>query len=312
MFGYPFAFIRWRHPQTHRVHWLEINRGPETGFPEQLQTNGLRRRGDAFSSGFGPYEQARLARETNGIFFMLPSVEDQLVGRQNRHHYELEAMRPFMPDLRSRLEVLRDRDHYPLRAVIWKVISDLSPFDERSKSIVELDHEFPLDFAELTKSVRDNQTKATLLLTYMADAQAVLETGTKLRDQEADPRWQANFDLIAAQLVGYQARIYEYGVGLEAFLRNYPAEIRRHPPMRGAEALHNWHIRLRNRTLTEESRSYIVKADEMLQQVAETYRGTPWGARAEWEFQRGYGVYLAPYYDEPWKEVRDPDPIPKL
>ena len=84
VFGYPYAFVRWRHPQTRRMHWLRIDRGPETGFPEQLQTNGLSRRRDAFSSGFGPFEQARLARETNGIFFMLPSIEEDLVGKEQK------------------------------------------------------------------------------------------------------------------------------------------------------------------------------------------------------------------------------------
>ena len=38
VFGYPYAHISWRHPQTGHVHWLPINRGPETGFVEQLRT----------------------------------------------------------------------------------------------------------------------------------------------------------------------------------------------------------------------------------------------------------------------------------
>ncbi len=312
MFGYPFAFIRWRHPQTQRVHWLEINRGPETGFPEQLQTNGLRRRNDAFSSGFGPYEQSRLARETNGIFFMLPSVEKDLVGNENRYRYDLEAMRPFLPDLRSRLEVLQDRDQYPLRSVIWQAISDLNPYNERAQRVVELEHDFPVAFAELAGVVRENQLKAKLLIRYMAEVEAILVAGTKYREQEADPRWQANYDLICAQLVAYQARVYEYGVGLEAFLRNYAAELKRHPPRRGDEVLHSWHLRLRDRTLTQESVPYIERAGEMLEGVAEEYRGTPWAARAEWEKRRGYGIYLGPYYDLPWKNVKNPSPLPKL
>jgi hypothetical protein len=312
MFGYPFAFIRWRHPETQRVHWLEINRGPETGFPEQLQTNGLRRRNDAFSSGFGPYEQSRLARETNGIFFMLPSVERDLVGKENRYRYDLEAMRPFLPDLRSRLEVLQDRGDYPLRSLIWRVISDLNPFDERAQQIVELEHDFSLRFDVLANEIRENQTKAKLLIRYMARVEALLQQGKKLREQEANPRWQANFDLIHAQLIAYQARVYEYGVGLEAFLRNYPAEIRKHTPRRGNEVLHSWHIRGRSQTLTEESRPYIERADEMLERVADGYRGTPWGARAEWEKRRGYGIYLGPYYDLPYKQVTNPMPLPKL
>ena len=47
VFGYPYAHMRYVHPQTKRPHWLRIDRGPETGFVEQLQTNGFRRRYDA-------------------------------------------------------------------------------------------------------------------------------------------------------------------------------------------------------------------------------------------------------------------------
>ena len=60
VFGYPYAHVRWVHPQTKHVHWLQIDRGPETAFVEQLQTDGFRRRYDAHSSGYGPYECTRL------------------------------------------------------------------------------------------------------------------------------------------------------------------------------------------------------------------------------------------------------------
>ena len=96
VFGYPYAHIRWQHPQTKRWHWLRVDRGPETAFIEQLQTNGFWRRHDAFDSGFGPYEQTRMSKETGGIFFMLPTVEKNLVQGQNRK-YELEALRPYKP-----------------------------------------------------------------------------------------------------------------------------------------------------------------------------------------------------------------------
>ena len=90
VFGYPYAHMRWVHPQTKRVHWLPIDRGPETAFVEQLQTDGFHRRYDAHPSGFGPYECTRLGRETGGIFFMLPSLETNLVHGEKRN-YDLEA-----------------------------------------------------------------------------------------------------------------------------------------------------------------------------------------------------------------------------
>src|SRR5262249_30558946 len=71
-FGYPYALMTWTDKKYHLKHWLRINRGPETPFPELLQTDGLHERWSYVSSGFGPYEQVRLARESGGIFFLLP------------------------------------------------------------------------------------------------------------------------------------------------------------------------------------------------------------------------------------------------
>ena len=313
VFGYPYAHIRWRHPQTDRMHWLQIDRGPETGFPEQLQTDGFRRRSDAFSSGFGPYEEARLARETNGIFFMLPTVEKDLVGAGNKHRYELESLRPFVPDLRSRIEVFAERDKYPLRQLIWKVISDLNPYNPVAKDVVELKTDgFSLQRPVLFTQIRENQQKAKLLLQYMGMAEKTLESGRQLREQEADPRWQANYDLIYAQLVAYQARIYEYGVGLEVFLANWQTEVERTPRTRGKEMLIHWDARTRPETITQESRPYQLRATELLSFVQEQFPGTPWSARARYELKRGYGVYCFPDYDLPYKTVKNPIKVPNL
>ena len=80
IFGYPYARQRWIDPKFGLHFWIKVRRGPETAFPEALQYDGLHERWDAFSSGFGPYEQVRLARESGGIYFMLPGDEEDLIG----------------------------------------------------------------------------------------------------------------------------------------------------------------------------------------------------------------------------------------
>ena len=307
VFGYPYAFIRWRHPQTKRPHWLRIDRGPETGFPEQLQTNGFRRRHDAFSSGFGPYEQTRMARETNAIFFMLPTVEKDLV-RGQKVRYDLEALRPYRPDLRARKEVFADRDEFPLRTLIWKVIQDLNPHKKDAKAVVEMRIEYSLDPQKFVQQARQEQAKAKLHLQYMAEAEKALIAGKKLREQEADPRWQANYDLILAQLVAYQARMYEYGVALDAFMANPKTA----PPKKGDLVLHNWDIRTVKPVRTEEAKPYIDRAKYMFAQVKRDHPGSPWAARADWEMRRGFGVDLRPEYDVKYDEVENAIPIPNL
>ncbi|MCG8651394.1 MAG: hypothetical protein MI861_16255, partial [Pirellulales bacterium] len=307
VFGYPLAHIRWPHPQTKRVHWLPIDRGPETGFPEQLQTNGFRRRHDAFSSGFGPYEQTRLARETNGIFFMLPSVETNLVGAQ-KERYEMEALRPYRPDLRARWEVLADRDEFPLRSLIWQVIQDLNPHNKAAKKVIELRMDFALARQQFVQQARQEQAKAKIHLQYMAEAEKALLQGASYREQEVDPRWQANYDLILAQLVAYQARTYEYGVALEDFIRN-PKQA---PAKRNERVLANWDIRTVEKVRTEEAKPYIKRARQLFAEVQKNHPGSPWAARAAFELRRGFGVDLRPDYHVPYVKVANPTKPPKL
>lgn len=307
VFGSPYAYIRWRHPQTQRPHWLQIDRGPETGFPELLQTDGIRRRYDAFSAGFGPYAQARLAYETNGIFFMLPSVEDDLVGAY-KYRYDMEALRPYRPDLRAAQQILASRGEHPLRMLIWQVIQDLNPYQERARNIVELRVSFSLAPAEFITQARQEQTKAKLQLQYMARAEKALLEGAKWRQQEADPRWQANYDLILAQLIAYQARIWEYGVALDAFIEK-PKQAE---PRRGQQVLHSWDIRNVAEIRTEEASPSIDRARQLFAALIKEHPGSPWAARAQWELDRGFGIDLHPYYDQPYHQVADPSPPPKL
>jgi hypothetical protein len=307
VFGYPYAFFRWRHPQTNRIHWLPMNRGPETGFPEQLQTNGFRRRHDAFSSGFGPYEQARLARETNGIFFMLPSIETNLVGNY-KERYDLEALRPYRPDLRARMEVLADRAEFPLRTLIWKVIQDLNPYHQASKKSVEMRMEFSLEGPIFLQQARTEQSKAKMHLRYMAEAEKALIDGEHFRAQEADPRWQANYDIILAQLIAYQARIYEYGVALDAFIQSP----KKAAPIKGDKRLVHWDIHTVKQVRTEDAKPYIKRANERFAQIKVEHPGSPWAARATWEQRRGFGVDLRPEYRLPIKKVKNPIKPPKL
>ncbi len=307
VFGYPFAYIRWRHPQTKRIHWLQIDRGPETGFPEQLQTNGFRRRHDAFSSGFGPYEQTRMARETNGIFFMLPSVETNLVGAQ-KERYEMESLRPYRPDLRARIEVFADRDQYPLRTLIWQVIQDLNPHNVDTGKAVELRMEFSLVPQQFVQQTRQEQAKAKMHLAYMAEAEQALLSGAHLREQEVDPRWQANYDLILAQLVAYQARTYEYGVALDDFIKS-PKQA---PPTKGDKRLVHWDVQTVGKVRTEDAKPYIERARKLFAGVQQNHPGSPWAARAAGELKRGFGVDLRPEYREPYVKVANPIPPPKL
>lgn len=292
-FGYPYAHMKWIHPQTGSTHYLPVDRGPETAFVEQLQISAFRRRTDAFPSGFGPYEQTRICRETGGVFFMLPSLESA-IHRGEKRKYELEQMRAYRPDLRSRIETLAERDETPLQVLLWKVISDLNPYDDRVSEIIELRVRFSPDEATFVQQVREEQQKALIYLDYLARAQKALEERRQLRDGNDSIRWRANYDLVYSQLIAFQARVYEYGAYLEYFLNNPKTA----EAIKGNRKFVGWHVNIR-RDLIDEERSgpYVEKATELFEAIAAENPGTPWASLAEKEMIQGYGVDLVPIYD---------------
>ncbi len=308
VFGYPYVHIRWVHPQTRHVHWIRIDRGPETAFVEQLQTDGFHRRYDAHPSGFGPFECSRMGRETGGIFFMLPSLEANLV-RGEKRNYDMEA--PYFPDLRSKLENKADIERSPLRLMLEKVIYDLNPYNPAVQPKIEMRVEFPRDFEPFVRSARHEQAKAIIYLQYLGLAEATVGKMERQRKQEASPRWQANYDLLYAQLVAYQARMYEYGACLEDFIQHPKTAPLTRPP--NLTHVH-WDIRTRQ-TLREPEKvkPYIDRATEMFKQIMQQHAGTPWAARAEHELKRGFGVELIPDYDGPHPTPSGQlIPVPKL
>ena len=147
------------------------------------------------------------------------------------------------------------------------------------------------------RQARIEQVKARAYLTYLARVQAILEAGSRHRDEEADPRWQANYDLIYAQLIAYQARIWEYGASLEAFVQKPKIVPLTKPP--NLQLIH-WNVHVRKETLTTESLPYIEKARQLFNVVIENHPGTPWAGRAQNELQRGFGVDFRPEYRKPY------------
>jgi hypothetical protein len=139
VFGYPYAQIVWKDPLYGLPFWVQIYRGPETAFPECLQWDGLRARHDAFSAGFGPYEQVRIAKETGGIFFVLPSEEENLSGAGAHEERKFRAydMKQYQPLLLSRREYLQRRNRSKFRTQIWNVIAKLNPHTDKQLNIKE-------------------------------------------------------------------------------------------------------------------------------------------------------------------------------
>ncbi|MBI1899871.1 MAG: VWA domain-containing protein [Planctomycetia bacterium] len=304
VFGYPWCYMNWEDPKTQINYWLQIDRGPESAFVEQLQTEGFWRRYDAHASGFGPYEQTRLARETGGVFFMLPSPELRLVGRDQRK-YVLGRLRPYMPSLEPRHVYEQERNQSELRAKLWYVINVLNPWNPQQAPHIVMRQDFTINLANLPAGnlafAREAQVeiaKSIRYLEFLDLAQKEMEKIKPLRDKEIYPRWQANYDLVYAQIITFKVRVHEYAAYLDWFVKN-PKVPNIKPPNPRTTATW-WRITYRRDTLTDEStKSDQQFATDLFNKIIQEHAGTPWASRAEDELRRGFGVELYQHWDDP-------------
>jgi hypothetical protein len=308
VFGYPFAHLRWIDPATKIGFWLRIDRGPESPQPEQLQVDGIHRRHDAHPSGFGPYEQSRLARQTGGVFFLLPSPESNLVRRDDRR-YDPDAMRPYLPDLSARPDYAAERDKHPMRAVLWKVVTDLNPYATDRADLVQVRlWDWPIERDAFAREAARNVAKAEQLIGYFAGAERELAKVRPHRDRDPSLRWRANFDTTYAQTIAYQARLKEYVAYIKAFVET-PKAIRNE--LGPARPTNRWDGHYVKRTLVNDAaaREQRDTATRLFQQTIADHPGTPWAARAEYELARGFGLELREDYEDPRRgSVKVPTP----
>lgn len=234
VFGSLYAHVYWKQPISGRIFYLPIRRGPETPFAELLQYGGFRRRMDAHMSGFGPYEQVRLCRMTNGIFFQLPGEQENLIDLDAREEAML-TNREYLPDTNSRGNYQEERDKSEFRRAIWDVIVMLNPYDPNVKGLeipdpVETIERFNTDPASYGPEVQQRLQQVKTILVVMQQARRHLGRVKDERDKEPSKRWRANYDLISAQLLWYQVRLFEYAIGLEQFARKgIPAQVQKNP-----------------------------------------------------------------------------------
>lgn len=300
VFGYPFATLRWTDPETDLVFWRQVRRGPETPRVEQMQSNGIWRRYDAHPSGFGPYELVRMCRETGGIYFMLPSLETNLV-RGEKRIYELDAMRPYLPDSRSRAEYDNDLKKMPLRRTIGEVIETLNPISNTGFALLQ---DYPVTPNEFVAAASRETAKARVMIDAYSAAEAALRKYENERRYESSHRWQANYDLLLAQTIAYRVRVNEYVAYIDAFMQN--------PKARENPKTTHWRVAFRPKTIaaelptTGEQTSDLVQASSALfQQVIKDHPGTPYSARAQWEIGRGYGIHMREHFEDPRRATID-------
>jgi hypothetical protein len=327
IFGYPFARIRWKDPVYQLNHWVWINRGPETAYPEALQWDGLHARHDSSPSGFGPYSQVRLCKETGGVYFMLPGEEENLVGRPaaiEARKFHALAMKEYEPLLLSRRDYEEQRTRSKFRTGVWDVIKNLNPHWDKKLNMRTW--HFAVEPEEFQKQGGQEFEKAAYAMSQLNKGIGLMDNIRPLRAKEDSQRWRAAYDLIYAQCLAYRVRLFQYLLVLD----DHSASGRKpKDPKHNRWDIHNnkeymeptdkQFDRIKSAFKIKESRSdYLAllksemqKADEAFDSVVKEHAGTPWDARSKWDKGRRYGyrfdsMFWDPRYNEVGKRIKVP------
>jgi len=304
IFGYPFARVRWKDPIFGLDHWLPITRGPETPGPECLQWDGLHARWDSYSSGFGPYEQVRMAKETGGVFFLLPGEEQDLtgLGARDSRKFDLLDMKQYQPSLVARPEYEKSRAASPFRSQIWSVIATLNPHLDDQLNIREL--YYPSDPAQFREEGKVEFEKAVRAMRLADQAAKLLEKLAPLREREDSPRWRAAYDLAFAQCLAYRVRLFQFILALDQHAKSPPAfkdpksnvwNVVRTPEMLPPDKQQVEITRVDLKELDKQEK----RAREMFELVVKEHPRTPWARRAQYELNAGFGMRFAEHFHDP-------------
>jgi hypothetical protein len=317
VFGYPYARMTYVDKVYGLTHWLQVNRGPETAEVEALQWNGFGRRYDVFQSGFGPYEQVRLAKESGGIYFLLPGEEETLTGpgAWDRRKFDFLDMKEYQPDLVARREYEEQRARSPqFRQKIWDVIVRLNPYQDSLLDVREW--HYSMDPQEFQQQGKENFDRALRAMGLANQAALILEQIKPQREREESWRWRAAYDLIHAQVLAYRVRLFQYLLALDQHAKQNP---------RPKDANSNeWIIRVRREMLPpdpeqvkitkvdlEELENQRKTAEELFRYVIDQHPGTPWSERAQGELDAGFGVQFNDRFWDPRYYASDLK-LPKL
>ena len=304
VFGYPYAYRDWTDETSVHSFKATMNRGPETAIPAVLLTDGFIHRLDGLPSGYGPYAQCRLASATGGKFLVLPGPEARLI-RDEERRYRESATESYQPDLSPLKDCYDSIRRSKFRGTIVEIVRQLNPEGRRQTPLV---FDFPTQqISDLLTQVTDSRETAMVARQRFVNAAKALNVVRARRDEESSKRWQANFDLMEAQLKVYPIMLEEYVACLDRFeislvRRQWDREI-----ARVGKPVQIWRVDQRR---VNEKR--ISEAVQLFEYVRLQHPGTPWSARAESELKRvrrGLGWIVKPDFHRPSHGRGSPIPI---
>lgn len=285
MFGQREGRQAYLHPDDGQTYYLPVARGPDTVRQELLRLP-YWFAGDPLpelKSGLGPYALVRLARQTGGEYFINDDPRES-------HPYDLETLRPFLPDYTSAEEYLRAARRSRLREAVLTAVELTWQHELRGTPELEF---APTAENYQTLLAEAQKTAAFNLYVIEQCLGGFGERGLEeAYEQERSRRWRAWYDLTRGRLLAMQVRCAEYNLAC--------AELKGKGAQFVSEQSNRWRFApaepLRGGTPAARA---AAEARRLLDRCRTENEGTPWARLAARELEHPLGFALAEAYVPP-------------
>ncbi|MFT5323293.1 MAG: hypothetical protein ACI8P0_001142 [Planctomycetaceae bacterium] len=262
------------------IYWDESRRGPWYGNMPSWQGGSNH---DAMLSGFGPYALTRLTMATGGDYILYDRPGDS-------SPFQIETLRPYLPDYRSADVIQADLSDKPLRLAILKAVEashQLKLQEPRLDYGVQFNGSFYYSAqvfqARVRGEVAAEKPRAEAAVQALDQLIGLFENRVVdgLYESEESPRWKAWYDLTYGRLLASRVR---FQVFVE-FAANID-RARFEPTTNG--------MSLRPVKLPEEFQRLTREADarRILQRCVDSNPETPWFHLARRELKDNFGLTI--------------------
>ena len=303
-FGQQETMVKWVDPDPaydQTPGWGLVNQGPESLHVERIRLGFETdpRRETPVDSGFGPFFLTRLCYETGGIYFAVHPDRDRRRGARRSQvqpftshigaFFDPDKMRRYRPDYVSRAayEKILRQNLCRMALVTAARQSWVSPMKNPRRRFLGENE------AQLARQLTEAQKAAAILEPKLESLYSTLKDGEEDRQREAEPRWQAGYDLAMGRTLATLVRTKGYN----AMLAQAKRGIQPTDPKNNTWRL----VAAESVATNSELKRLNASAVEYLQRVVQVHPNTPWAYMAAKELEQKRG----------WKWQDSYTPIPK-
>jgi hypothetical protein len=235
------------------------------------------------ASGFGPFALSRICHETGGVYYLLRDA------KATPYDYE-KLLSGYEPEIESRAAVASRHAKNSFRKEYMKLIQ---AWNDVRKEGLWTHYYYRDNRGERMERSMEAINKWLKIVNHGIDWMARQGNAAF---KYSPKRWQANKDLMWAQLHKARFQLTQYKLALTDLMREYNAGklVTIPPPGDIGWAISYWHnVRLRGDEQTIQAE--LQKIREMYQVVIEKHSDTPWAEFARHEVRGLRGVGIVPW-----------------